>query len=160
IKKQASVSGKTYYLISTRPSSTNGVIGWVEAKDLDIRDHKTIDKKSKTFTIIGIGKAYEHAWDGAKDLGYEDMTRFANQQFQVNLTETVGVNTWYRGSIDGKLVWLHSNHVLEINRTSKLGHLKQNAVIYKIIGDSNTVIKDTRDYQDKVYYIKQYANYK
>lgn len=157
IKKQATTNGKTYYLISTQPSSINGVVGWVEAKDLSVKDHKTIDKKNKTLTIKGTGSSYAKAWGGKKDIVYADMSQFANQQFHVDLTETVGKDVWYRGTLNGKRVWLHSSQVLEINKTSKLGHLRSQSMIYRIIGDTSTAIKDTTDYKNRVYYIKQQA---
>lgn len=154
IKKQAVRNGQTYYLISTKPSSNKGVIGWVKSNDMSIRDHKTVDKISKTMTIKGTGSAYAHAWGGSKDLVFQDMSKFANKEFKVNLTETVGNNVWYRGTIDGQTVWLHSSFLLEIDKTSKLGHLRSKAEIYKIIGDRNSTISSS-EYLNKVYYIKQ-----
>ncbi|WP_412768174.1 GW dipeptide domain-containing protein, partial [Virgibacillus pantothenticus] len=47
IKKQAKMGDQLYYLISTEPSSTRGIIGWLKAKDLRTHIHKGIDKKNK-----------------------------------------------------------------------------------------------------------------
>ena len=34
IKKQVKIDNKTFYLISNEPSSTNGVVGWVNSEDI------------------------------------------------------------------------------------------------------------------------------
>src|SRR5699024_8786933 len=57
IKAEAKLKGKNYYLISRRPSTTKGVIGWVSAKDIRTHKHNGIDSKSKTFKIHGSGNA-------------------------------------------------------------------------------------------------------
>src|SRR5699024_8684686 len=113
IKKQAKLNDQTYYLISLEPSSTKGVIGWVKAEDMSTHKHVTVDKDDKTLYFTGEGKAYSKAWGGSKDLVYEDMTDFAGAKFHVNLTEKVGNNTWYRGTLDGKTIWLHESYVSE-----------------------------------------------
>ena len=159
IKKQAVTNDGTYYLISTLPSSTKGVVGWVKSTELSTHNHKTVDKKSKTFYVKGTGKAYSKAWGGSKDLVYQDMSQYAGQVFNVNLTETVGNNTWYRGELNGKQVWLHSSYVTSKTEsdTSRLGHLRKGATIYKVIGDPSSTIKSD-GYLNAVYYIKRQAN--
>ena len=158
IKQQAKFNGETYYLISTKPSRTDGVIGWVKAKDMSTHPHKTVDKNKKTLYFKGTGKAYSKAWGGSKDLVIEDMSQYANHVFKVNLTETVGKNTWYRGVLNGQTIWLHSSYVttLEKSNISRLGHLRSGATIYKTIGDPASAIS-AKDYYNAVYYIKQQA---
>src|SRR5699024_11017347 len=39
------------------------------------------------------------------------LSKYKGETFKVHLTEKVGNNTWYRGKLDGKTVWLHSNFV-------------------------------------------------
>lgn len=160
IKKQAKVNGKTLYLLSTQPSATKGVIGWVNAKDLSIHDHKGVDKNKKTYYIKGTGSACSKAWGGAKDLTHADMSKFANQEFKVNLTEKVGNNTWYRGSFNGETIWLHSSYVTtkEESNTSKLGHIRNEDVkIHKSIGNESSAINAGKAYTNAVYYIKKQA---
>ncbi|RZI51166.1 hypothetical protein EW027_11620, partial [Aeribacillus pallidus] len=70
IKKQASVNGEQFYLLSLRASSTIGVVGWAKASDISSHDHKTIDSRSKLLYIKGTGSAYSKAWGGKKDLVY------------------------------------------------------------------------------------------
>src|SRR5699024_4733063 len=151
------VSRETYYLISTKPSSTKGTIGWVNAKEMSTHAHKGVDKKSKTFVVKGTGKAYRKAWGGSKDLVY-NLSDYKNKEFNVHLTETVGSNTWYRGKLDGKTVWMHSSYVTtkQESKTSKLGHLRLGATIYQTIGDESSAI-DSAQYLNAVYYIKKQA---
>src|SRR5699024_7263544 len=51
IKRQAVVGSDTYYLLSTNPSATTGVVGWAKSTDLSTHDHKGVDKIAKVFTI-------------------------------------------------------------------------------------------------------------
>src|SRR5699024_820236 len=117
IKKEVREKGNTYYLISTEPSAKNGVIGWIDSKDINHHSHKTVDKKSKTFYVKGNGNARSKAWGGKKDHVFSDLTKYAGDIFKVNMTEKVGNNTWYRGKLDGKTVWLHSNFVSSTKKT-------------------------------------------
>src|SRR5699024_4320183 len=70
IKKQAKYNGKTYYLLSTRPSSTTGIVGWMQSTDISSHKHVAINKEQKVFTIKGTGKSYTKAWGGNKNLVY------------------------------------------------------------------------------------------
>src|SRR5690625_881942 len=159
IKKQAALNGQVYYLLSTEPSSTKGVVGWVKSQDLSTHSHVGVDKKSKTFYIKGTGKAYDTAWGGNKNLVY-NLSKYNNQVFKVHLTEKVGNNTWYRGTLNGKTVWIHESYLGSVkeSKTSKLGHIRSAKVqIYKTIGDASTVITAGDKYTHAVYYIKKQA---
>lgn len=162
VKKQANVSGERFYLISNLPSSIQGTIGWVKEKDLDSRTHKTIDNKSKTYYVKGTGKAYSKTWGGSKDLVYNSLSNYKHHAFKVNLTESVGNNTWYRGTLNGKNVWLHSSYVESesnkvIKNTSRLGHLRSTAKIYSNL-DNLSSYKSSDSYKNAVYYVKNEAN--
>ncbi|WNF33613.1 N-acetylglucosaminidase [Aeribacillus composti] len=160
IKKQATMNGELYYLLSLQPSSTSGLVGWVNEKDMSVHPHTSVDKKSKVFFIKGTGSAYSKAWGGKKDLVYEDLSQFKNQKFQVDLTETVGNNVWYRGWLNGKKVFIHSSYVTNAQETatSKLGHIRTREVkIYKILGDPSTAFTSGAEYTNRVYYIKKQA---
>src|SRR5690625_2245637 len=158
IKRQAKLDNDTYYLISKSPSDTKGVVGWVKESDLSIRTHVGVDKKSKTFYIKGNGKATTKAWGGKKDTVYGDLSGYINEPFKVHLTEKVGNNTWYRGTLGGKTVWLHSSYVYEAtkSKTSLLGHIRSGKVqIYESIGGKS--ISAGSKYTNAVYYIKEEA---
>ncbi|WP_284138998.1 GW dipeptide domain-containing protein [Virgibacillus sp. LDC-1] len=118
IKKQAQKRDQLYYLISMEPSSTNGVIGWVNATDIFTLEHTTIDKIRRTFYFKGTGVTYSKIWGGKKNIVH-DSTSIQNlkgQAFKVNLTENVGGNTWYHGTLqNGQSVWIHSSHLDKSN---------------------------------------------
>lgn len=162
IKKQSKIGATTYYLISKNPSATNGVVGWVNAKDLSTHNHVGVDRKTKTFYLKGNGKATSKAWGGAKDNVHSSLTNMKHQRFVVNLTEKVGNNTWYRGKLNGQgqNVWVHSSYVLaeqpRQSNTSRLGHIRNgNVKIYNHIG--GTFVTAGSQYTNAVYYIKRQA---
>src|SRR5690625_5288919 len=160
IKSQSQVNGKMYYLISTSPSNTRGLVGWVEASDLSVHSHVGVDKKAKTLYFKGTGKAYRKAWGGSKDLVHSNMSQYANQEFKVNLTEKVGNNTWYRGVFNGETIWLHSSYVTTKTEstTSRLGHIRSGSVeIYPTIGRHSSAFTAGSKYTNAVYYIKKQA---
>ncbi|MGY0691319.1 S-layer homology domain-containing protein [Virgibacillus sp. FSP13] len=110
IKQQAKMNGQTYYLISEKPSSTKGTIGWVNSNDIKVYSHTSVDRKQKTLTLSGSGVAYNRAWGDKKNIVYPELSQYAGETFDVNLTEKVGDNVWYRGHLHGKQVWIHENH--------------------------------------------------
>lgn len=161
IKKQIVIGSETYYLISSQASSTNGVIGWVNNKDMNTHPHKGVDTKQKVFHVKGTNNAYSKAWGGEKDIVYK-LSNYTSKEFKVNKTETVGNNTWYRGVLNGKTVWIHEAHLLQKNEssTSKLGFVvKKNAKIYKTLMDEATVTNTGDSHLNTVYYIKKQAKF-
>src|SRR5699024_12197268 len=48
IKKQAKIGSETFYLLSTSPSATKDLLGWMNAKDVDSRTHKTATKTARS----------------------------------------------------------------------------------------------------------------
>lgn len=162
IKKQAVVSGTKFYLLSLKPSASTGTIGWVKSSQVQELSHKTKDSSNKTFYIKGTGKSYTKAWGGSKDLVFSNLSSYKDQAFKVNLTETVGNNTWYRGTIAGRTMWLHSSYVYDISEssTSLLGHLRGDAVIYDNYITNSGAKKASPTYTNQVYYVKKQANVK
>lgn len=157
IKKQAMINDQTYYLISKQPSSVSGVVGWVNSSDLNNYSYTSYDKKIKTLYFTGQGIAYIKPWGSTKDIIFTDLSKNKDQEFKINLTEKVGNNTWYRGSLGGKTVWIQSGYLkltLE-SSTSRLGNIKKTSVkIYKKLG-SSSYFKAGTSYTNKVYYIKR-----
>ena len=160
IKKQATIDGEIYYLISSQPSSVNGVVGWVHSSSLKSYTHTGVDKNAKSFIVKGNGQAFSKAWGGKKEVVYSTLSGYKNSQFTVNLTEKVGNNIWYRGTLGGKTVWIHSAYLVEIfeSNTSRLGQLLASDVkIYKTAGDSASAFKAGTTYMNAVYFIKKQA---
>ncbi|GIN23184.1 SH3 domain-containing protein [Siminovitchia fordii] len=157
IKRQATIKGETYYLISRQPSDQKGVIGWVKAKDMSTRKHTVVDKQKKVFYVKGTGSAYSKAWGGKKDFTYSSLSKYKNLTFQVHLTEKVGNNVWYRGKLGGKTVWIMSSNVVQAkeSKTSRLGHIKNSKVrIYKTLGSPSSIAAGS-GHTNSVYYIKK-----
>ncbi|WLV24156.1 N-acetylglucosaminidase [Aciduricibacillus chroicocephali] len=164
IKKQASYGDKTYYLISNKPSSTTGTIGWVASGDIKTYAHTGVDREKKLLRFKGTGVAYTRAWGGPKLL-VGSLSSYKGQQFTVNLTEKVGNNIWYRGQLNGRNVWVHSSHLEKAitqsseSATSRLGQLKNaNVLIYATAGDESTAKKATTKYTGTSFYIKKQAD--
>jgi len=159
IKSQKTYQGKTYYLMSSKPSSTEGTIGWVKSTDVKTYTHKHVDKKAKTFYLKGKGVAYNRAWGGTENLVYASLKSMKGEKFNVHMTEEVGGNTWYRGTLKGKTVWIHSSHLEQrtITKTSRVGQLKNSKVTISKTLDNNSKTVSTKPYMNSVYYIKQQA---
>ncbi|MYL47362.1 mannosyl-glycoprotein endo-beta-N-acetylglucosamidase, partial [Virgibacillus halodenitrificans] len=145
---------------STVASSTSGVVGWVKASDMWAQDHVAVDHQAKTFYLKGSGWSYTDAWGASQDVILNDLRSYANQPFKVNLTEKVGEAIWYRGTLDGKTMWIQAYNLVNYaeSKTSKLGHINgSQTVIYKDINDlSNNIVAGTK-YTNKVFYIKKQA---
>src|SRR5699024_2637828 len=120
--------------------------------------HKGVDKKSKTFYLNGKGSARARAW-GAERI-HSSLSAYTGETLQVNLTEKVGNNTWYRGKINGKgqNVWIHSSVVtdsIELS-TSKLGRIKSNdALIYDDSLENSSAQSAGNKYTNRTFYIKK-----
>jgi internalin B len=160
IKKQAKTANNTYYLISNNPSSTSGVIGWVSANDMTTHTHRTISTSARVLYLRGNGVSYSKPWGGAKDVVSGQLDQYKNKEFYVDRTEKIGDNYWYHGKVNGKAMWIHTAYLTKKieNRTSKLGHLKGGAVIYKDM-DLKQSVSDKSKYTDTAYYIKKEAKY-
>ncbi|PAF23510.1 hypothetical protein CHH49_02830 [Terribacillus saccharophilus] len=161
IKKQIERDGQLFYLISYAPSRTKDIVGWVKAEQLQVREHTSVSKTAQTLYVTGSGKSYSKAWGGSKNLVSSSLTASSGKPFYVNLTEKVGSNTWYRGTLDGKQMWLHSAYVstkIE-SKTSRLGHLRGGAVILTAPGVTKNAKNAADGYTNQVYYIKKQAVY-
>ena len=160
IKKEATVNGKKYYLINKNPKDVKGIVGWIKAEDMSIQPHLVVDKKAKTFYVKGSGNAYSKAWGGSKDIVNKGLSKEKNQEFKVHLTESVGNIVWYRGTLNGKTVWIQSTLVAakKETNTSKLGHIRNaNVKIYPKLGDNSSAITAGTTHTHAVYYIKKEA---
>ena len=135
----------------------------MKSKDLSTYAHSGLSKKTGKYFIKGTGSGYNKAWGGNKDLIYIKLSGLKDQEFTVNLTERVGKNTWYRGKVNGKTVWIHGAYLVESkeNATSRLGHIRSNKT--RIYGNYNAPDKFKHAgsaYTNEVYYIKKEAIFK
>src|SRR5699024_2462396 len=161
IKKQAKLGSQLYYLIGTSPTASKNTLGWVKSQDMSTHAHKGVDKKSKQFVVKGTGKAYTKAWGGEKDKVY-DLKNLKDQILKVHLTEKIGKNTWYRGVLDGKTVFIHSSYLTKYDeqKTSRLGHIRNADVNIYSKPTATEGKKAGTTKTNKVYYIKKQAKFK
>lgn len=113
IKKLAKYRGETFYLLSQKPSASDGIIGWMKATDVSSHSHVSIDNDSKTFYLKGKGIGYTHAWGDKRNRVYASLKSFKDAEFKVDKTDKVGKNIWYRGFLNDKQIWIHSAHLVE-----------------------------------------------
>ncbi|RWR08081.1 SH3 domain-containing protein [Siminovitchia fortis] len=155
IKKQSIINGQTFYLISRQPSSAKGVVGWVKSTDMSSHPHAGIDKTAKKLYIKGVGSAYSKAWGGRKDLVYSDLKVYTNKEFNVNLTEKVGSNVWYRGTLNGKTVWIHSSNIKE----NKIKYTQHNITLKEAVEIQMSRNPQTDKYKNQNAFVhKDYIN--
>lgn len=102
-------------LLSTRPSGTDGVIGWIRASETSPHVHTFVDNDRKTFTFSDSGNAATDPWGGQKQHVHESLESHAGLKFSVSETALVRNTVWYKGVIEGedKAVWVHNNAVLD-----------------------------------------------
>ncbi|WP_077329239.1 GW dipeptide domain-containing protein [Virgibacillus siamensis] len=158
IRKQAKGNGQIYYLISTRRSSTIGVIGWVNAEEMRVQGHRTIDSKAKTLYLDGTGWAYSTPWGASKDVLIDNLSPYKYNVFEVNLTEKVGDYLWYRGTLNGKTVWIQGNNAegAKESTLSKVGRIQsESADFYKTFGNAFSKVNAGNKYTRKLYYINK-----
>lgn len=155
-------NNERYYLISTSPSAFNGVLGWVSSTDLSTHEHRTVGREASGLYVNGRGSAYSKAWGGRKDIIYEDLTAHQFMQLEVDLVETVGTNTWYRGMLNGQRVFIHENHLSrkEVTPVSRLGKVTLNGASvldkYSLSPKQQLTSSDL----NRVYYIKEQLDFK
>src|SRR5699024_7432566 len=108
IKKSANVNNEKYFLLSEKPSSVHGVLGWISEEDLDLRNLTLIDEDTKHFIILGKGRALRKPWGLKKDILYKDLSIFKGDTFIATRTEKVGKSTWYYGVLHDENVWIRN----------------------------------------------------
>src|SRR5699024_11917319 len=128
--------------MSLNAKATNN-LGWMKASDVKALKHTLINKTSEKKSIKGNGKGTRMAWGGKQDTIHASMASHKGKTFHVNMKETVGDGTWYRGKIDGKgaNVWLKENQLSsEIDNIRKTDYGLRLAEAVKIQAERKTVI--------------------
>ena len=108
VKRSASYRFEKFYLLSTKPSGEDGLIGWMKETDLQTHITTFVDKDKKTFKLNGKGSAYNIPWGGKKQLVFDDLSDMKNETIVVEETWFIGTNTWYNGMINEIPVWINS----------------------------------------------------
>lgn len=113
IKKQAKLKNNLFYLLSSEPSAQNGVVGWMNASDLNTHSYVLIDEDRKVLILKGSGEGYSHPW-GAEKNYLLSLKKY--KDFKVNIIQTVkvGKNLWFYCELNNEKVWVRHNHFLEV----------------------------------------------
>ena len=111
VKRSASYRFEKFYLLSTKPSGEEGLIGWMKETDLQTHVTTFIDKDKKTFKLNGKGSAYNTPWGGKKQLVFDDLSDMKNETIVVEETWFIGTNTWYKGYLKNNEVWINSKYM-------------------------------------------------
>ncbi|CDZ99258.1 Teichoic acids export ATP-binding protein TagH [Jeotgalicoccus saudimassiliensis] len=114
VKREATYQFENYYLLSTKPSGEEGVIGWIRGIETSSHVHTLVDNDKKTFYLKGRGYASTEPWGGKRQYIHESLEHHGGLLFNVDETILVGNNIWYRGIIEGEreAAWIHSNNVI------------------------------------------------
>ncbi|WP_020006122.1 teichoic acids export ABC transporter ATP-binding subunit TagH [Salinicoccus albus] len=121
VKRESTYHFENYYLLSTKPSARDGVVGWIRSEETSSHAHTFVEHDKKTFTLLGGGFAASEPWGGQKQYIHESLEHHAGRTFQVDETVLVGSNIWYRGIIEGEEtpVWIHQDHVIGEDETDR-----------------------------------------
>ena len=111
VKRSASYRFEKFYLLSTKPSGEDGLIGWMKETDLQTHITTFVDKDKKTFKLNGKGSAYNTPWGGKKQLVFDDLSDMKNETIVVEETWFIGTNTWYKGYLKNNEVWINSKYM-------------------------------------------------
>lgn len=116
IKKQVIYNSQKFFLLSNEPSSINGVVGWIKANDMVTHNLVQIDYDKKKFKLMGTGYAFDRPWGAKKNIIFnnEELASLKDEVFYVEQTDKVGKNIWYFGTLLDKKVWIHQNHLIEL----------------------------------------------
>ncbi|MFC3420056.1 teichoic acids export ABC transporter ATP-binding subunit TagH [Salinicoccus hispanicus] len=114
VKRVATYQFENYYLLSTKPSATEGVIGWIKAIETTSHVHIHVDYDHQDFVLRGRGYASSAPWGGHRQYVHASLADHADASFTASETVLIGNNVWYRGCIKGEdaEVWIHSNNVI------------------------------------------------
>src|SRR5699024_10876977 len=111
VKRSASYRFEKFYLLSTKPSGEDGLIGWMKETDLHTHVTTFVDKDKKTFKLNGKGSAYNTPCGGKKQLVFDDLSDMKNETIVVEETWFIGTNTWYKGYLKNNEVWINSKYM-------------------------------------------------
>src|SRR5690625_3050405 len=117
IKKEATINGEKFYLLSHKPSSSEGVVGWIKATNIATRNLVFIEQDPKIFTLNGKGKAYDRPWGSKKNIILDKLDLLKGIEFHVERTEKVRNRNWYCGFLENKKVWVHEKQFKEVDET-------------------------------------------
>jgi len=113
VKREATYHFEVFYLLSTKPSGEDGVIGWIRADETSSHALTFVDGDKKEFMLNDTGFTAGEPWGGPAQYVHETLEHHAGMKFHVDQTVLVGNNVWYRGLVEGEEapVWTHMDNV-------------------------------------------------
>ena len=113
IKRQANFRFETYYLLSTKPSGIDGIVGWMKKEDLITHNFIHVDYDKKKVFLTGEGIAYDTPWGGKRQIMFEQLDSYKNQELIVIETVLIKNNTWLKCIFCSDIVWIRSVYVCD-----------------------------------------------
>src|SRR5699024_5560178 len=111
VKRSATYRFEKYYLLSTEPSGTEGIIGWMKSNDVSTQVALFIDSDIKTFRLNGKGAGWAIPWGGKKQKVIETLKDKVGLEVIATESWMVGKNPWYKGKVGDKNVWVSYKNV-------------------------------------------------
>lgn len=92
VKRKAIYHFEEYYLLSTKASGTEGVIGWIKAKETTSHPYTIVDFDKKNFILKGTGVARLEPWGSKYQFSHHSLEHLAGLTFSVSETVLIGKN--------------------------------------------------------------------
>lgn len=110
IKQQATIGKNIYYQLSTHPTSTAAVIGWVQSKDLTTVAEGSAKIPTTVKVLNGTGYGYSIQWGETKDIVQKSLPK--GGEFTIIKAVKAGDEIWYQGTTtDDITLWVTSTQV-------------------------------------------------
>lgn len=103
-----------YYLLSTKESAADGVIGWIDNRQISSQRFTGIDYDLKTAIISGTGSSYNMPWGSDDHYVIRNLVDHKDAVFTIDYTARVHNTAWYRGKLAGKSMWISNRHVRDV----------------------------------------------
>lgn len=121
-------------------------IGWVASGDLQLKTRTLLQTTNSTVYIAGSGKAYNIPWGSSKNTIFT-LNTYRAKAFKVSRTEKIGSAIWYKGTLNGKTVWISAAYVetnpyiaLNLRKTSNITANEMRAFLLSKGKQSNNIL--------------------
>lgn len=113
-KRFARIGEELFYLLSTKESAVNGVVGWIDNRQITSQRFTGIDQDSKTAIITGTGSSYNMPWGSDRHFVIRNLVEHKDEVFEIDYTARVHNTAWYYGQLNGEFMWISNRHVREV----------------------------------------------
>lgn len=171
ITQQATIGKKVYYQLSTHPTSTAAVIGWVQSTDLTTVAHGSTNKPTTAKVLNGKGSGYSIQWGGANNIVQKTLPK--DGKFTIINAVKAGSEIWYQGTTANNInLWVTSEQVKDAPKSdnpetpaqpettaiTKVGILKSSSTkIYQDLTDLTKSEQAGTTYTNENFYVYKQA---